>query len=217
MHEFEQCTASVLATVHSDWWVNEHTVISLSTLDIPIERNIMRYLSSKRENNSYNRMSLALKFLAGFIVYGIFVHNVTAHGNMESALLQVPELSYPIASLIKAPIKANNASEDKVDLRKLLLSKTHYQDSEINLEIGLHQISLNIVNSRSNEISRKLRAQDATSIALILERAIKTDHQFSDVTAIHVTYVKVIDDKTTIVQAFDFYQTSAGTFIRNRS
>jgi hypothetical protein len=76
---------------------------------------------------------------------------------------------------------------------------------------------LNILNSRSNEISRKLRLQDATSIALILERAIKADRQFSDVTAIHISYIKVNGDQIKLIQAFDFYQTTAGAFIRNRS
>ncbi|MFZ6800701.1 hypothetical protein [Undibacterium sp. Di24W] len=177
----------------------------------------MQYIPSKLKNSSYSTTNLALKLLVGVIIYGIFIHKMTANANAENVILQASGLSYPLASQVDAPVKVLLANEDKADLRKLLISKTHYQDSEINLEIGLHQISLNIVNSRSNEISRKLRAQDATSIALILERAIKTDHQFSDVTAIHVSYVKVNGDITTIVQAFDFYQTSAGAFIRNRS
>lgn len=162
-------------------------------------------------------MSLALKFLLGVTVYGMFVANISANANAENVILQAPILSYPLASIIKATPRATIVGQDKVDLRKLIISRTHYQDSEINLEIGLHQISLNIVNSRSNELSRKLRAQDATSIALILEHAIKSDHQFSDVTAIHVSYVKVNGDKTKLIQAFDFYQTTAGAFIRNRS
>jgi hypothetical protein len=193
------------------------TVTSHVTHDLPIERNAMKNIAPNRKNNLDSAARLALKFLVGFIVYGIFLHKMTVNANAENVLLQAPVLSYPLASLVKSTPKTYIANEDKVDLRKLLVSQTHYQDSEINLEIGLHQISLNIVNSRSNEISRKLRAQDATSIALILEPAIKSDHQFSDVTAIHVSYVKVNGDKTTMIQAFDFYQTTAGAFIRNRS
>ncbi len=187
------------------------------TYVLPIKRNAMKYIAPKRKNSSYSAMSLALKFLAGFIVYGIFVQKMTANANAENVLVQAPILSYPLVSLVRSTPRAYIANEDKVDLHKLLVSRTHYQDSEINLEIGLHQISLNIVNSRSNEISKKLRLQDATSIALILEHAIKSDHQFSDVTAIHVRYVKVNGDKTMMIQAFDFYQTTAGAFIRNRS
>lgn len=177
----------------------------------------MKYRLAKYKSNSYSATSLALKFLAGFIVYGIFVQKMTENANAENVFLQTPVLSYPLASLIKVTPSALTPNEDKVDLRKLLVSRTHYQESEINLEIGLHQLSLNIVNSRSNEITRKLRLQDATSIALILEHAIKSDHQFSDVTAIHVSYIKVNGDKIKLIQAFDFYQTTAGAFIRNRS
>nr|WP_315469728.1 hypothetical protein [uncultured Undibacterium sp.] len=177
----------------------------------------MKYRSPEYRNASSSTMSLALKCLLGVTVYGMFVANISANANAENVILQAPMLSYPLASIIKATPRATIVGQDKVDLRKLIISRTHYQDSEINLEIGLHQISLNIVNSRSNELSRKLRAQDATSIALILEHAIKSDHQFSDVTAIHVSYVKVNGDKTKLIQAFDFYQTTAGAFIRNRS
>lgn len=177
----------------------------------------MEYSLTKHKTISYSTTSLALNFLAGAIVCGICAHSMSANANAENPLFQTPVLSYPLASLTSPMPGTMPANEDKVDLRKLIVSQTHYQDSEINLEIGLHQISLNIVNSRSNEISKKLRLQDATTIALILERAIKSDHQFSDVTAIHVSYVKVIGDKTKLIQAFDFYQTTAGAFIRNRS
>ena len=177
----------------------------------------MQHISSTRQSNLHNATSLALKLLAAFVIFGVVVPKMSADANAEHVLSKALVLSYPIASQVKLSTKAPIANEAKVDLRKLLISRTHYLDSEINLEIGLHQISLNIVNSRSNEISRKLRGQDATSIALILEHAIKSDHQFSDVTAIHVSYIKVNDDKTTLIQAFDFYQTKAGAFIRNRS
>lgn len=177
----------------------------------------MKHILPKRKDTSSSTMSLTLKFLLGVIVYGVLLPQMSANATAENLILQAPNLSYPLASITEETPKVTIANQDKVDLRKLLISRTHYLDSEINLEIGLHQISLNIVNSRSNEISRKLRAQDATSIALILERAIKSDHQFSDVTAIHVSYVKVNGDKTTMIQAFDFYQTTAGAFIRNRS
>nr|WP_315485021.1 hypothetical protein [uncultured Undibacterium sp.] len=207
----------MLANVHPDGQVRVQTEVSPLTHDLPIERNAMKYITPKRKSNLDSITSLALKFLVGFIIYGIFLHKMTVNANAENVLLQAPVLSYPLASLVESTPKAYVAKEDKVDLRKLLVSRTQYQDSEINLEIGLHQISLNIVNSRSNEISKKLRLQDATSIALILEHAIKSDHQFSDVTAIHVSYVKVNGDKTTMIQAFDFYQTTAGAFIRNRS
>jgi hypothetical protein len=177
----------------------------------------MKYILFKCNDSLFSTMNLVFKFLCAIIVYGIFVPKMTVDAKAEYLVLQAPYLSYPLASIVEASPRANVVSQDKIDLRKLLVSRTHYQDSEINLEIGLHQISLNIVNSRSNETSRKLRAQDATSIALILERAIKSDHQFSDVTAIHISYVKVIGDKTKMIQAFDFYQTTAGAFIRNRS
>jgi hypothetical protein len=177
----------------------------------------MKSTSPICKNASSNIMSLVFKCVFGFMIYAIFVSKLTANANAENVIFQTPILSYPLASIIKSTPRATITNQDKIDLRKLLISRTHYQDSEINLEIGLHQISLNILNSRSNEISKKLRLQDATSIALILERAIKSDHQFSDVTAIHVSYMKVNDDKTTLIQAFDFYQTTAGAFIRNRN
>jgi hypothetical protein len=142
-----------------------------------------------------------------------------AHANEVSALMQMPLLSHSLAQAnqVTATGTTGISNDTKIDLRKLLISRSHYQDSEINLEIGLHQISLSIVNSRSNEISKKLRVKDAVALASIIERAIQSDHQFSDINAIHINYLQISGEKTKIIQAFDFYQTSAGFFVLNQS
>lgn len=121
------------------------------------------------------------------------------------------------ANLLSANTQAVDVKNVAPTLRKQLLAQSHYQDSELILEIGLHQISLNISNSRSNQLSRRLRMRDATLLASTIEHAIKSDHQFSDINAIHINYVKVEDGKTKVIQGFDFYQTKAGAFILNRS
>ncbi|MBC3881319.1 hypothetical protein H8K35_09540 [Undibacterium sp. LX40W] len=107
--------------------------------------------------------------------------------------------------------------QDKFDLRQYLVQNSHYQESEIEIEIGLHLISLNVVNSRSNAFTRKQREQDATLLASTLEKAIKADHQFADINAIHINYVRRNKQSLKLIQGFDFFQTKAGAFILNKS
>jgi hypothetical protein len=160
-----------------------------------------------------------LQFGVGVICCALLSQPWMAHANEVSALMQMPLLSHSLAQAnqVTATGTTGISNDTKIDLRKLLISRSHYQDSEINLEIGLHQISLSIVNSRSNEISKKLRMKDAVALASIIERAIKSDHQFSDINAIHINYLQISGEKTKIIQAFDFYQTSAGFFVLNQS
>ena len=58
--------------------------------------------------------------------------------------------------------------------------------------------------------------KDAVALASLIERAIKSDHQFSDINAIHINYLTVSGEKTHIIQAFDFYQRAAGFFVLNQ-
>lgn len=162
-----------------------------------------------------------IQFGVGVICCALFTHAWAAHAKEAHALSKVSMLSQ--ATMLSHPLAQSNqvttvgvSNETKVDLRKLLISRSHYQDSEINLEIGLHQISLSLVNSRSNEISKKLRMKDAVALASLIERAIKSDHQFSDINAIHINYLTVSGEKTHIIQAFDFYQRAAGFFVLNQ-
>jgi hypothetical protein len=152
-----------------------------------------------------------IQFGVGVICCALFAQAWAAHAKETHALTKVSMLAQ--SNQVTAVGVSN---ETKVDLRKLLISRSHYQDSEINLEIGLHQISLSLVNSRSNEISKKLRMKDAVALASLIERAIKSDHQFSDINAIHINYLTVSGEKSHIIQAFDFYQRAAGFFVLNQ-
>lgn len=121
-------------------------------------------------------------------------------------------LSSPLGSFQTTP-----PSTEKFDLRQHLVQHSHYQKSEVEVEIGLHLISVNVLNSRSNAITRQQREEDATLLASMIEKVIKADHQFSDINAIHINYAKRTRKSSKLIQGFDFFQTKAGAFILNKS
>lgn len=175
-------------------------------------------MNMKIEKNTASVKVIAIRTSVTVVLLASSTFFVTASNALVEVAVpdvQVQIISTPVLTLGQG-VSANKV-EEKVDLRQRIIKQSHYQDSEIDVEIGLHQISLSLNNTRSNGIGRSLRLKDATLLASIIEKGIKADHQFSDVNAIHINYFKLGSGGAKIIQAFDFFQTSAGVFILNRS
>ncbi|MFZ3004269.1 MAG: hypothetical protein WA071_28425 [Undibacterium umbellatum] len=82
---------------------------------------------------------------------------------------------------------------------------------------SLHQLSLDLINSRQNNATPALRKEDAIKLASILENLITGKKMYSDVTALHINYIGIDEGHPRSVQNFDFIQTPAGVFVLKRN
>ena len=85
--------------------------------------------------------------------------------------------------------------------------------SDIDVKSTAHQITITVVYSKLNSGVAADRSGDVSKIVPAIEKAIAGKTEFGQVMVIHVDYAKRLENRTSLVQGFDFYKTLAGSFV----
>ena len=118
-----------------------------------------------------------------------------------------------------ASATAASANEDTAahTLKNEITSAINDNAVSVTVTSSLHQISLDVINSRQNNATPALRKKDAVKLASVLENLIAGKKIYSDVSALHLNYIRIDEGHEKAVQSFDFIQTPAGVFVLKRN
>ena len=85
----------------------------------------------------------------------------------------------------------------------------------VKVRSAAHQLTVTVTDSPLN--SSDEREAQASRMVAAIEAGIKSKPAFTQISVIHVNYLKRAGKGTSVVQGFDFYQTPAGAFALHKT
>jgi hypothetical protein len=87
----------------------------------------------------------------------------------------------------------------------------------VTVAIQAHQISVRVSNEDLNRKSPQVRETNASVMASLVEKSIKSKAEHSKVEAVHINFVGITGSTSKLVQGVDFYKSSSGSFVMHKT
>jgi hypothetical protein len=101
--------------------------------------------------------------------------------------------------------------------QQAVASATGYETKNIEIKSTAHQVTITVVNSKLNSGAAKDREAEAATMVSSFAQAIGDKAEFTQVTVIHVDYVKRPGKSKKAIQRLDFYKSPAGVFVAHKT